>query len=124
MNKHVKEGEGWRLGWNPTAEVYCGLVAGDRWSVELTAAEFADFCRCARQLANTMQEMTAHVMDEETLTCEQETAYLWIETDGFAHSYSLRFLLLSNRRAEGEWTVEQTSSLIRALKESPFDEIE
>lgn len=120
MIRHLKEGNGWRLGWNPAAEVYCGLVAGDRWSVEMTAAEFADFCRCARQLQNTMQDMAAQLMDEERLSCEQETEHLWMEAEGFARAYELRFILRSGRRAEGGWLAAQTKELIAALSHPPF----
>ena len=124
MIRHLETGDGWRLGWNPAAEVHCALLAGDRWSIELTAAEFKDFCRCARQLNHTMEAMSAQLMDEERLTCEQETAYIWMEADGFPNAYSLRFILHAGRRAEGEWLPAQTDSLMQALSRPPFLSIE
>lgn len=121
MIRHQKSGQGWRIGWNPSAEEFCGLIAGQGWAVELTAPEFADFCRCARQLDETMSAMAAELMDEETITCEQETSTIWLETAGFPSAYSLRFILLSGRRAEGEWPAEVVGELISALAESPFN---
>ena len=106
------------------AEVYCGLLAGDRWSIELTAAEFKDFCRCARQLDSTMVAMSAQLMDEERLSCEQETEHIWIEADGFPNAYSLRFILRDGRRGEGEWPPAPTAMLMRSLVCPPFIEIE
>ena len=120
MIRHLKEGDGWRLGWNPSADQYCGLLAGDRWSIELTTAEFQDFCRCARQLHDTMQAMSAQLMDEERLTCEQETTHIWMEADGFPNAYSLRFMLCAGRRGEGGWPPAHTQGLITALAQPPF----
>ncbi len=123
MTPQIKSGEGWRLGWNPSAEVFCGLVAGSGWAIELTAAEFYDFCRVARQLASTMQSMANQLMAEERLTCEQETATLWMEAEGFAAEYSLRFILLSGRGAEGEWPAQVLPMLLQALSEPPFESL-
>lgn len=120
MNQQIKSGEGWRLGWNPSAEDFCGLVAGKGWAVELTTAEFTDFCRAAQQLARTMTDMAVQLMDEERLTCEQETEAIWLEVEGFPAAYSLRFILLGGRRAEGEWSPDVVPNIIHALTEPPF----
>lgn len=123
MNRHIKAGDGWRIGWNPTAEEFCGLVAGDLWSVELTAVEFAHFCRVAQQLGDTMAAMAEQLMDEERLSCEQETEVIWMEATGFPAEYSLRFILSSGRRAEGEWPPKTAVALQQALLQPPFDSI-
>ncbi|MGB3299559.1 MAG: DUF1818 family protein [Phormidesmis sp.] len=115
MIKKIESGEGWRLGWNPSAEKFCGLVAGKGWATELTAAEFSDFRRVAQQLHITMVEMAEHLMAEERLTCEQETETIWLEAEGYPAAYSLRFILLSGRRAEGEWPAAVVPALLQAL---------
>ncbi len=115
MIKQVESGEGWRVGWNSAAEEFCGLVAGKGWAVELTAAEFSDFCRVARQLGSTMADMSEHLMDEERLTCQQETETIWMEAEGDSGEYSLRFILLSGRRAEGEWPSVVVPTVLKAL---------
>ncbi|MEM6451709.1 MAG: DUF1818 family protein [Cyanobacteria bacterium P01_D01_bin.105] len=123
MIRHIEEGDGWRLGWNPGAEEFCGLVAGDRWSIELTTVEFIDFCRIARQLNQTMHEMSAHLMAEEHLSCEHETEHIWMETEGFPNDYSLHFILQTGRKGEGEWLPSQVQPLMAALMRSPFSNL-
>ena len=121
MSRYLRSGEGWRLGWNPGAEQFCGLVAGDRWAIELTAAEFREFCRLAQQLGNTMTAMADQLMAEERLACEQETETIWLEVEGFPAAYSLRFILLSGRRGEGEWPAAIVPQLLAAIAQIPFD---
>lgn len=113
--RHLKEGHGWRLGWNPDAAVFKGLVGGDRWAVEMTQPEFEDFCRLTLQLAATLQSLSAELMDEERVTCEQETDHIWLEVEGFPHCFSLRFLLLEGRGAEGAWPESAVAEVIQAI---------
>ena len=120
MTRQVVSGEGWRLGWNPNAEDFYGLIAGGSWALELTEAEFKDFCRLVRQIHDTMTAMAEQLMDEESITCEQETERLWIEADGFPQRYSLRFILLTGRGAEGSWPTPIVPELIEALSQAPF----
>lgn len=121
MIRHVVSGEGWRIGWNPTANDFCGLVAGEHWAIELTQPEFQDFCRVAQQLGQTMAAMAEQLMAEERLSCEQETETLWMEAEGFPSAFGLRFILLSGRRGEGEWLSPQVLGLLDALKQPPFN---
>lgn len=123
MTRQVRSGKGWRLGWHPHADQFKGLVAGDTWAIELTANEFKDFIRLAQQLSTTMTAMTEQLMDEEKLSCEQETETIWIEAEGFPRCYSLRFMLLTGRRGEGEWPNTVVPKLLEALNQSPFSQI-
>lgn len=111
----VKEGNGWRLGWDPNAAVFKGLVGGDRWAVEMTHPEFEDFCRLSLQLAETLQVMSAELMDGERIACEQETDHIWMEVEGFPQQYELRFILLQGRGAEGMWPAAIAHELIRMI---------
>lgn len=113
--RHIKEGIGWRLGWNPDATVFKGLVGGDRWAVEMTQPEFEDFCRLSLQLAETLKTLSAELMEEERIACEQETDHIWVEVEGFPHLYELRFILLQGRGAEGGWPDTVVSDLIQAI---------
>jgi hypothetical protein len=113
--RHLKEGVGWRLGYDPDASVFKGLVGGDRWAVELTEAEFADFCRLALQLADTVRSLATELMDEERITCEQETPRIWLEVEGLPTAFDLRFILLEGRRAEGEWSATATAEIVQAI---------
>ena len=115
MVQQLKEGSGWRIGWKDDTSEFQGLLGGADWALELTAAEFEDFCRLAQQLADTMVEMTAELMETERLTCEQETEWIWVEADGYPHAYSLRFILLTGRGGEGGWPSHRVPELLSAI---------
>ena len=67
MERVVKTGSGWRLGWNPQATGYQGLVGGEDWAIELTEAELEDFCRLLGQLAQTMSQMADELMEDKKI---------------------------------------------------------
>jgi len=46
MERVVKSGAGWRIGWNPNAAEFKGLVGTDDWAIELTETELNDFAGC------------------------------------------------------------------------------
>ncbi|MCU0526925.1 MAG: DUF1818 family protein [Elainella sp. Prado103] len=116
MAKQIKSGAGWRLGWSTEPIPFQGLVGTDDWAIELTAAELEDFCRLALQLSQTMEQMQTELMDEERLSCEAESDRLWMEVEGFPQAYRLRLILLSGRRAEGEWPEAVIPALLQAIQ--------
>lgn len=116
MVRQLKSGVGWRLGWNSNAIAFQALVGTDHWAVELTEAEFTDFCRLSLQLAETMQAMQQELMEEERISCEAESDLLWLEVEGFPHAYRLRLILLTGRRAEAEWTETAVAGLLQAAQ--------
>ncbi len=116
MERVVKTGAGWRLGWNPQATNYQGLVGGEDWAIELTEAELDDFCRLVGQLAQTMSQMADELMDEEKITCEADSDLIWLEVEGFPHAYTLRFILNTGRRGEGSWLADAVPGLIQAAQ--------
>ena len=112
----TREGPGWRLGWNPEAPTYQGLVGGEDWAIELTGPELDDFCRLLDQLASTMEAMAEELMDEERLTCEAESDQIWLEVEGFPRAYSLRLILNQGRCAEGSWSDRAVPALLAASR--------
>jgi hypothetical protein len=114
MQRVIKSGSGWRIGWNPSAPEFKGLVGTDDWAIELTEAELNDFCRLLLQLADTMQQLRSELMDEEKIACEAESDLLWMEVEGYPHAYSLRFILHTNRCAEGKWSDAAVPGLLQA----------
>ena len=113
MGRILKKGEGWRLGWNSDPNCpFPGLVGADDWAVELTAAEFSDFCRLLTQLAETVEAIAPELMEEEKIAIEAESDLIWLEIEGFASSYSLRMLVLQNRNAEGNWSASAVLFII------------
>jgi hypothetical protein len=116
MDRQLKSGPGWRLGWAPNAPEFQGLLGGEDWAVELTGAEFNDFCQLLEQLVETIEQMTGELMDEEAITCEATSELLWMEVHGYPQSYRLSFILLSGRRAEGQWPAPVVAELVQAAQ--------
>lgn len=116
MVRQVRSGNGWRLGWNPEASEFCGLVGSEDWAIELTASELNDFCRLANQLAETIHQLSDELMEEERFSCEVESDLLWLEAEGYPKAYCLRFILLTGRRGEGAWAVEAVPGLLQAIQ--------
>ncbi|MFN6567093.1 DUF1818 family protein [Dendronalium sp. ChiSLP03b] len=114
MERLVKSGSGWRIGWNPNALEFKGLVGTDDWAVELTEAELNDFCRLLAQLADTMKQLAAELMDEEKIACEAESDLLWMEVEGYPDEYSLHFILNTGRCVEGKWNASAVADLLQA----------
>ncbi|YAI81283.1 MAG: DUF1818 family protein [cyanobacterium endosymbiont of Rhopalodia sterrenbergii] len=112
----LKKGIGWRIGWNPNAVIYQGLIGGTDWAIELTEAEFNDFCRLFKKLAKTMEMMSQELMDAEKIACEAESDLLWLEVEGYPHAYSLRLILNQGRCCEGNWSEEMVRELFQAVK--------
>jgi len=110
----IKSGSGWRIGWNPNAPEFKGLVGTDDWAIELTEAELNDFCRLLAQLADTMKQLKDELMDEEKIACEAESDLLWMEVEGYPHAYSLRFILNTGRCVEGKWNADAVAGLLQA----------
>lgn len=114
MERVVKSGLGWRIGWNPLADEFKGLVGGDDWAVELTEAELNDFCRLLEQLTETIKHIANELMDEEKISCEAESDLLWMQVEGYPHAYSLRFILNKGRCVEGGWNETAVPGLVQA----------
>lgn len=116
MAQYLKEGDGWRLGWQTESGSFQGLVGNNHWAFELTTAEFADFRRIFQELANSMQSLRQELMPEETLVCEASSQLIWMQVEGCPDAYSLRLMLLAGRRSEAVWDVSSTAALWQALQ--------
>ncbi|WP_036484155.1 DUF1818 family protein [Myxosarcina sp. GI1] len=116
MERLLKKGSNWRVGWDSEPKKYQGLIGSDSWAIELTAAEFKDFYRLLQQLVNTMAEMERELMDEERIACEAESNLLWMEVEGYPHAYDLRLILVGDRRCEGNWQAGAAVEMVRAIE--------
>ena len=116
MERVLKSGLGWRIGWNPAAPEFKGLVGTDDWAIELTEAELNDFCRLLTQLADTIRQIATELMDEEKIACEAESDLIWMEVEGYAHAYTLRMILNTGRRAEVSWAEAAVPGLVQAAQ--------
>jgi hypothetical protein len=115
MQKVLKSGAGWRIGWNPANTTYPGLVGSDDWAFELTTAEFADFRRLLQQLVDSVRSIQAELMDEEKIACEAESDLIWMQVAGMPNEYGLRLILNSGRGCEGNWSAEAVPHVIVAI---------
>ena len=116
MDRLVRSGLGWRIGWNPNSAEFKGLVGGDDWAIELTEAELNDFCRLLEQLSESISHLASELMDEEKISCEAESDLLWMQVEGYSHAYSLHLILNTGRRGEGRWAASAVLGLVQAAQ--------
>lgn len=116
LSKTIHEGPGWRWGFDPNAEIFPFLLGSQDWAVELTRAEFADFHRLSRDLAQTVTAIADELMEEEKICCELSSELVWLEIEGYAHAYELRFILCQGRKAEGGWPAVIAPALLNSLQ--------
>jgi Domain of unknown function (DUF1818) len=116
MGKVLKQGAGWRIGWNSAAHDFKALVGTDDWAVELTTEEFEDFCRLLFQLIATVDQMAEELVPEEAIACEVSSDRLWMEVRGNPQSYDLHLILLTGRQVEAHWPANVIPSLIDAAQ--------
>ncbi|MEP0913108.1 DUF1818 family protein [Leptolyngbya sp. GB1-A1] len=116
MVRQLKQGTGWRLGWDADAPQFKGLVGSDDWAIELTEAELDDFCRLVVQLDQMMGQMGQELMEEERIGLEVESDRIWLEAEGFPQTYQLRLIVLTGRGAEGTWSEQAVPPLVQAVQ--------
>ncbi|MBL1209563.1 DUF1818 family protein [Geminocystis sp. GBBB08] len=110
----IKQGNGWRIGWQEKATTYQGLIGSQHWALELTSEEMHDFHRLLLQIYQAMTEINSHLMEEETISCEVESDLMWLGVQGYPHNYSLRIILHHHRSCEGTWLENVIQDLIQA----------
>jgi hypothetical protein len=114
--RKIQEGPGWRWGFDPNAETFPFLLGSEDWALELTQDEFADFHRLSRELAQTVTAIADELMEEEKICCELSSELVWLEIEGYAHAYELRFILCQGRKAEGGWPAAIVPALLNSLQ--------
>ncbi|MBF2098345.1 MAG: DUF1818 family protein [Gloeomargaritaceae cyanobacterium C42_A2020_066] len=114
MGRLLRQGQGWRLGWDAGNSPYVGLVGAEAWALELTLPELQDFCRLLGDVARTFESLTPELMPEERLTCEHSSSLIWLEAAGYPGDFDLRLLLLTGRRGEGYWPATAVRELLAA----------
>ncbi|MGD1849237.1 MAG: DUF1818 family protein [Cyanophyceae cyanobacterium] len=115
MGRILKQGDGWRLGWNPDSEDFPGLIGAEGWALELTWAEWDEFQRLLVSLTEAVAAIASELMDGEKVACEMEGELLWLGAEGYAQHYDVRIVLSSGRRAEGSWAAGAIASMVQTL---------
>ena len=116
MQRLIRSGDGWRVGWYSQGEKYRGLIGADDWAIELTQSELNDFIRLLSQLVDTMSQMQNELMDCEKISCEAETGLVWMEVEGYPDRYSLRIILNCDRGCEGNWRDGVVPELLAGIR--------
>lgn len=116
-NRPLRVGPGWRVGVKEVAEGYCALVGGDRWAVELTMAEWQDFCGAVRQIEAAIASLPEQLMDGEAVTLEQETERLLVIATGELPDLELYLQVRGQRNAEGYWSPDALPGLFEAVRQ-------
>jgi hypothetical protein len=116
MLQQIKQGNGWRVGWNRDAPIYQGLIGTDDWAIELTATEMKELQRLLTQLIESFTAIADQLMDEEKIAVEVESNILWLEAEGYVNHYALSLILNQNRRCEAHWPASAVPSLVQAIQ--------
>lgn len=123
----VREGEGWRLVFDPSRAAYpvlIGATAGPAagWAVELSPAEALALRRGIATLLEQHRALVDQLMVEEAIDLDLEMACeggaLWCGLSGDRSLWSLSFVLTPApgcRAVEGRWTVEASPAFAAAL---------
>lgn len=122
-----REGQGWRLAWDPQRDPFPLLIGGEGWATELTAAEGQALCRALDRLVAQHGDLADTLMQEETICLEftcavpaapnRATGELWLALEGDRQDWSLRFVLqpgLGQRGFEGFWAKGAAEAFARA----------
>ena len=116
MSQKIKQGNGWRVGWNRDVPLYQGLIGTDDWAIELTATEMKELQRLLTQLIESLTAIADQLMDEEKIAVEVESDILWLEAEGYVNHYALSLILHQNRRCEAHWPASAVPSLVQAIQ--------
>ncbi len=118
----VREGEGWRLAFNPLRQPFPLLVGGRHWAAELSLAEAQVFQGAVARLVQQHADLVDQLMAEESLSLELETPLaggrLWLTLEGDRTQWSMGFVLtpeLGVRGLEGHWEAGATAAFAAAL---------
>ena len=113
-----KEGEGWRLAWDPDRQPFSVLIGGDGWAFELTGAEAEALRTAVADLLAQHGALSDQLMAEEAIELELERHPWWVALEGDRSRWSLRCLLTpgpSLRALEAGWTAAAAPAFSQAL---------
>lgn len=102
---------------------FAALVGGEGWAAELTLAELQSLREGALRLRAELQALASQLMPEEQLALELERDGLWLELEGQAGAWCLRFVLEGHgggRGLEGSWCAAATAALLAVWEQGPW----
>jgi hypothetical protein len=127
----IVEGEGWRLGHDPSRSPFPVLMGGSGWAAEFTAGEARVLRRGVLRLVEQFESLREGLMAEEAITLEVSLPLepesspgdgdVWVALEGDRERWTLRFVLTpprTRRGVEGSWDVCSTAALVAVLRQS------
>jgi hypothetical protein len=116
----VQEGVGWRLCLDHGRGSFPVLIGGEGWAVELQAEEAWALADACCRLADELAALADRLMPEEELSLELERGPLWLELEGRAHAWCVRFVLTPGpaaRAVEAGWSEAASPAVVAALRQ-------
>lgn len=125
---YEREGQGWRIAFDPQRHPFPILIGGEGWASELTAAEAATLHRALALVQRQHGDLVDTLMEEESLclefTCSlpgeasaAQPGSLWVALEGDRQAWTLRFVLqpqAGQRGIEGCWARGAAAALAEA----------
>ena len=118
-----REGEGWRLAWDPDRQPFAVLIGGAGWAAELTTDEALQLRQAIRGLVAQWGELTDQLLEAELISLELERQPWWVGLEGDRTTWSLQFVLTpgsSQRGIEGSWSAAASADCLQALEQWPL----
>lgn len=120
MGALQREGEGWRLGFDPSRQPFSVLIGGAGWAAELTSAEAVGLRDGLGRLVRQHGELCDQLMAEEAIELELECGPWWMALEGDRRTWSLRLILSperGQRALELSWGPDASAALAQVLAE-------
>ncbi|NJK35911.1 MAG: DUF1818 family protein [Oscillatoriales cyanobacterium SM2_2_1] len=105
------------MGYDPIQLCYQGLLGGDTWAIEVTAAELVDFFDLADKMKVLMGDLAEELVDQEEFSCDLQTEQLKLSASGLPKCHHWQVQTVLGRRAEGIWDYGAVLDLCAALPE-------
>lgn len=126
-----REGQGWRLAYDPQREPFPLLIGGDGWASELTTTEGSALQSALNLIQRQHQDLVSSLMEEETICLEftgdlpgspqaATAGALWVALQGDRKTWTLRFVLqpaAGQRGLEGFWASDAAAAFAQACAE-------
>lgn len=128
-----REGEGWRLAWDPQRDPFPVLIGGEGWASELTAPEALALHQALEALVAQHLSLVDTLMEEESLCLDYQGSLgrangspelgdgsLWLTLEGDRWGWTLRFLIHPSpgmRGVEGFWAREAAATFAQTYLE-------
>lgn len=120
-----QEGPGWRLARDRSRGLFCVLIGGQSWAVELTDAEWRSLVALLVELQKQHQAVVAQLMAEEAISIELERGVWWGALEGDRDDWSISIVLDAEhgRGMEGHWPDPAAAAMVAAMR-TMLDSIE